>query len=134
MEKGTPNKSSSPANIRRVIRILQIFPFILSLVIILNFILDLFGKSLPVLFFDAFGCCLVLLLFCFVAGHKLHVSKWSESLYVMLIFLYLFDILNEIFQFADAYIVIYQVINILLMLVIVSFFISFIYGKYKQQL
>lgn len=121
-------------SIRKTIRFLQICPIVITTATLIDIVLDLLGIVVTSFICTFFGTSLFITVGLYTISRSLYVSTWSKILYIALIVALLFDFLDQLFVFNITSIIFNELLLLILIVGILSSFITFIYDKFKYRL
>lgn len=121
-------------SIRKTIRFLQICPMVITIATLIDIVLDLLGIVVTSFICTFFGTSLFITVGLYTISRSLYVSTWSKILYIALIVALLFDFVDQLFVFNITVIIFNELLLLILIVGILSSFITFIYDKFKYGL
>lgn len=90
------------SDLRKAIRLLQIFPFVISAVFLLVYFLCFIGYDISIALCPIFGVSLFTLSVITLIAKRLHVSSWSMFFYYLLLVVTCIDIAGMLTPIANA--------------------------------
>lgn len=119
-------------NIRKTIRMLQEIPLVTSFFVLVVYCTDIYGHDLCKYIYPLFGFSSYIMFRLYLVARKMYVSKWALVLYIMLISISFVELFHNIFPMCVKSIIIQHLLNIIFVTGVISSFITFLYGKYKD--
>lgn len=129
-----PLKSKKINNLRKVIRLLQINPIILSLIVVIGFMCDQYELDFAWYLSSSFGFSLFVLIIFYAISRKLYVSLWSKILYLDLMMVSAVDLADNVFDFSMRFINLQEFIFSIFIVGCLSSLLTFIYDKWKYKI
>lgn len=125
-------KSRKVNNLRKTIRLLQSIPVVLSVVVVFGFLLDTCDIYVMWYACPMFGFSVYTMLMLYIISRRLYVSRWSRVLYLNLIMVSTFDLIDTIFKFSERILCLQEFVFSIFIAVVVSSLCTFIYDKFKH--
>ena len=129
-----PLKSKKINNLRKVIRLLQINPIILSLIVVIGFMCDQYELDFAWYLSSSFGFSPFVLIIFYAISRKLYVSLWSKILYLDLMMVSAVDLADNVFDFSMRFINLQEFVFSLFIVGCLSSLLTFIYDKWKYKI
>lgn len=102
------------------------------MVVVFGFLLDTCDISVMWYACPMFGFSIYTMSMLYVISRRLYVSRWSRVLYLNLIMVSTFDLLDTIFKFSDRILCLQEFVFSIFIAVVVSSLFTYIYDKFKH--
>ena len=117
---------------RKTIRLLQEIPIILSIVVVIGFLCDIYEIDAAWYLCPLAGFSIYILLRLYMVSRKMYVSRWSRLLYLNLIMVSVVDFTDNIFHFSTKFVNLQEFVFSIFICGVISSLLTFIYDKYKH--
>lgn len=117
---------------RKAIRILQIFPFIISILFLLIYLLIIIGYDFSIQLCPICGISFLSIFTMALIAKRMHVSSWSLFFYYLLLVIVIVDISSLFIKYNDLLINTASINFMLLVSGGCSSFITYLYERFKD--
>lgn len=120
------------SDLRKAIRLLQIFPFVVSFVLLVVYLLSSMSCDISVVMCPVFGLSLFTLVTMTLTAKRLHVSSWALFFYYLLIVVIIIDFIGFFFPFSQLF---FNTASLDFMLLVsggIASFITYLYERFKN--